>query len=287
MPSIEVTFVKIAIGLYLVAVGAHLLSFLARSVVARKLGVSAAWLGIAVQTALFVVRGISAGHVPLVSMYEFLSAFAWMVALAYLVFAWRYAGEAAARVQAAGAIALLLAVGLLGYAASLPSHMKEIETLMPVLKSNWLVFHVATAVVGYGAAGLASALACLYFVSHRLGPSQVWLRERLPSPIALDRAVYKSIRFAFPFLTLLNVTGAIWAYAAWGRYWGWDPKETWSLIPWIVYVFYLHARRRAGWRGPRLNAVALVGLATIMFTFLGVNQLAAFSESLHSYASGD
>ena len=108
---------------------------------------------------------------------------------------------------------------------------------------------------------------------------------RLPSSGVLDQATYRTVRFAFPFLTLLNITGAVWAYYAWGRYWGWDPKETWSLIMLLVYVFYLHARLQAEWRPARLNAVVLIGLATILFTFLGVNQLAAFSESLHSYAA--
>jgi cytochrome c-type biogenesis protein CcsB len=163
--------------------------------------------------------------------------------------------------------------------------MKQAEELMPVLRSNWLIFHVSTAVVGYGAAGLASALACLYFVSRRAANVR-WLRERIPPEAALDRAVYRAIRFAFPFLTLLNVTGAVWAYNAWGRYWGWDPKETWALITWLIYAFYLHARLRPDWRPPRTNAVVLVGIIAILFTFLGVNQLAAFSSSLHSYASG-
>ncbi|NIM05240.1 MAG: c-type cytochrome biogenesis protein CcsB, partial [Armatimonadetes bacterium] len=263
----------------------YLVGFAARSERARKAGTYLAWLGIVLQSVIFIMRGIQAGHFPLVSMYEFLSAFAWMVVLAYLIFARRYTGPEGG-IQAAGVMALLLTVGLLGYAHSLPSHMKQIEALMPVLRSNWLAIHISTAVIGYGAAGLGSALACLYFIRRAAGAEKGWLSERLPSASALDGAVYKCVRFAFPFLTLLNVTGAVWAYYAWGRYWGWDPKETWSLITWLVYLFYLHARLRASWRPPRLNAIILVGLATIMFTFLGVNQLAAFSESLHSYAGG-
>ena len=108
----------------------------------------------------------------------------------------------------------------------------------------------------------------------------------MPAAPLLDEYVYRVVRFAFPFLTLVNVTGAIWANNAWGRYWGWDPKETWSLITWLIYVFYLHARLRAGWRAPQTNAVVVVGIGAILFTFLGVNQLAAFSDSLHSYAPG-
>ncbi len=281
----EETWLYVVMGLYVGALAIYLLSFVWESRRARKVAAPLAWLGVGCQSAVLLARGIRVGHVPLVSMYEFLMAFAWMVVLAYLVFEWRSA-KADEKIQVVGGLALLLALGLLGYAAGLPSHMKESETLMPVLRSNWLVIHVATAVIGYGAAGLASALACLYFVSYRTTSAQGWLGRRIPSAAALDGAVYRSVRFAFPFLTLLNVTGAIWAYDAWGRYWGWDPKETWSLITWLVYVFYLHARIRGRWPRPRLNAVVLAGLATILFTFLGVNQLATFSESLHSYASG-
>ena len=234
---------------------------------------------------MLVVRGVEAGRVPLVSMYEYLLAFSWMVALCYAVFEAR-AKEAREQVRAAGAPALLLAVALLGYATTLPAPSKQVEALMPLLRSNWLIFHVSCAVVAYGAAGLASALACLYFLRSKLGERSAWLQARLPSPAALDRAVYRAVRFSFPFLTLVNVTGAVWAYQAWGRYWGWDPKETWSLITWMIYVFYLHARLRANWRPPRTNAVVMVGIIAILFTFLGVNQLAAFSSSLHSYASG-
>jgi ABC-type transport system involved in cytochrome c biogenesis permease subunit len=217
---------------------------------------------------MMVLRGVSAQHVPVVTMYEYLSAFGWMVALAYLVFQWRY-GKATEGVQAAGAPALLLAVALLGYASTLPAQMKQTENLMPVLKSDWLIFHVSVAII-----------------RHSAGASSPWLAQRLPSAQVLDQAVYRSVRFAFPFLTLVNVTGAVWAYNAWGRYWGWDPKETWSLITWLIYAFYLHARLRAGWRAPQTNAVVVVGIAAILFTFLGVNKLGAFSSSMHSYASG-
>jgi cytochrome c-type biogenesis protein CcsB len=285
MLGVEGTLFQAALVLYLVALVGYLLQLAARS---EKLGQAAtlmAWIGVAAQTAMMVLRGVSARHVPVVTLYEYLSAFGWMVALAYLVFQWRY-GKAAEGVQAAGAPALLLAVALLGYASTLPAQMKQTENLMPVLKSDWLIFHVSVAIIGYGAAGLASALALLFFIRHKAGASSPWLAQRLPSAQVLDQAVYRSVRFAFPFLTLVNVTGAVWAYNAWGRYWGWDPKETWSLITWLIYAFYLHARLRAGWRPPQTNAVVVVGIAAILFTFLGVNQIAAFSNSLHSYASG-
>jgi cytochrome c-type biogenesis protein CcsB len=281
----EDTLFELAFGLYLVAVIAYLVRFVTRRRAAGQVATATAWAGLLLHTAMLVLRGISARHVPLVTFYEYLNAFAWMVVLAYLVFEWRSA-KAIEGAEAVGGPALMLAMALLAYASTLPHTMKQTEALMPVLRSNWLIFHVSTAVVAYGAAGLASALAVLYMINHWLGPTTPWLRERLPSPARLDRGVYQAVRFAFPFLTLLNVTGAVWAYNAWGRYWGWDPKETWALITWLIYAFYLHARLRPEWRPPRTNMIVVVGLVAVLFTFLGVNQLAAFASSMHSYASG-
>ena len=281
---IEQPLIQAAIGLYLAAFCLYVVSFVTGAGLLKKLASAAAWGGLAAQAIMLGLRWSRAGHVPLVSMYEYVVAFAAMVVLCYLVFERRQKGWASGT-QALGGIAMVIGVCLLGYGMRLPSWLKETEPLMPVLRSYWLVFHVSMAVIGYGAAALASALACLFFIRLKWGEEGGWLAVRLPSSGVLDQATYRTVRFAFPFLTLLNITGAVWAYYAWGRYWGWDPKETWSLIMLLVYVFYLHARLQAEWRPARLNAVVLIGLATILFTFLGVNQLAAFSESLHSYAA--
>jgi len=279
----EATFIKLTFGLYLAAALIYVVYAAARWERLGQLATAVAWLGVAANTAALVARGVAAGRVPYVSMYEYLMAFAWAVAAIYLIFEWRFS-SARSDLRPAGSLVMLLALGLLGYASSRSPELKQAETLMPVLKSNWLIFHVFTAIVGYGAAGVATALAVLYLARSRWPGEDSWLR-RLPSPADLDQAVYRGIAFAFPFLALVNITGAIWGYDAWGRYWGWDPKETWSLITWLVYAFYLHARLRSGWRGAKVNIVAIVGFATVMFTFVGVNQLATFSQSLHSYAA--
>jgi len=280
----EATFVKLTFGLYLGGAVIYVLYAASRWERAGQFATAVAWLGLGANTAALVARAITAGRVPYVTMYEYLMAFAWAVAAIYLVFEWRYS-SARADLRPAGSLALLLAVGLLGYASSLSPEWKHAETLMPVLKSNWLIFHIFTAVVGYGAAGVATALAVLYLARSWWPGEKSWLR-RLPAPADLDQAAYRCIAFAFPFLALVNITGAIWAYDAWGRYWGWDPKETWSLITWLVYAFYLHARLRSGWRGAKVNWIAIVGFATIMFTFVGVNLLPSFGSSVHSYAGG-
>jgi len=279
----EATFIKLTFGLYLAAALIYVAYTASRWERAGQLATLVAWLGVAANTAALVARGVAAGRVPYVTMYEYLMAFAWALAAIYLIFEWRFS-SARSDLRPAGSLAMLLALGLLGYGSSLSPELKQAETLMPVLKSNWLIFHVFTAIVGYGAAGVATALAVLYLVRSRWPGEDSWLR-RLPSPADLDQAVYRGIAFAFPFLALVNITGAIWAYDAWGRYWGWDPKETWSLITWLVYAFYLHARLRSGWRGTKVNIVAIVGFATVMFTFIGVSLLATFSQSMHSYVA--
>jgi len=279
----EATFIKLTFGLYLAAALIYIAYAAARWERAGQLATVVAWLGVAANTAALVARGVAAGRVPYVTMYEYLMAFAWALAAIYLIFEWRFS-SARSDLRPAGSLAMLLALGLLGYGSSLSPELKQAETLMPVLKSNWLIFHVFTAIVGYGAAGVATALAVLYLARSRWPGEDSWLR-RLPSPADLDQAVYRGIAFAFPFLALVNITGAIWAYDAWGRYWAWDPKETWSLITWLVYAFYLHARLRSGWRGTKVNIVAIVGFATVMFTFIGVSLLATFSQSAHSYVA--
>jgi len=283
VPELEASLVKLCFGLYLGGAVVYVIYAASNARRAGQLATALGWLGLGANTAALIARGVAAGRVPYVTMYEYLMAFAWAVAAVYLVFEWRYTA-ARADIRPAGALALLLAVGLLGYGSSLPSEFKQAETLLPVLKSNWLIFHVFTAIVGYGAAGVATALAVLYLARSRWPGEDSWLR-RLPSPADLDQAVYRGIAFAFPFLALVNITGAIWGYDAWGRYWGWDPKETWSLITWLVYAFYLHARLRSGWRGTKVNIVAIVGFATVMFTFIGVSLLATFSQSAHSYVA--
>jgi cytochrome c-type biogenesis protein CcsB len=277
--ELETTLVRLTFGLYLAAALIYVAYVAARRERVGQFATAVAWLGVAANTAALVARGMAAGRVPYVTMYEYLMAFAWAVAALYLIFEWRFS-SARSDLRPAGSLAMLLALGLLGYGTTQSPY---VEPLMPVLKSNWLIFHVFTAIIGYGAAGVATALAILYLARSRWPGENSWLR-RLPSPADLDQAVYRGIAFAFPFLALVNITGAIWAYDAWGRYWGWDPKETWSLITWLVYAFYLHARLRSGWRGAKVNVVAIVGFATVMFTFIGVSLLSTFSQSVHSYA---
>jgi cytochrome c-type biogenesis protein CcsB len=162
----------------------------------------------------------------------------------------------------------------MGYASM---QTRTIRPLMPALQSWWLTFHVGTAILSYGSFALACALAVIYLVDTNR-PEE---RRVLQDPQASDMLAYRVIAFGVLMLTVVIVSGAIWAQKAWSRYWAWDPKETWSLITWIIYSIYLHLRLRRNWKGKAAAWFAIIGFISVIFTFVGVNVLL---PSLHSYA---
>ena len=229
--------------------------------------------GLAVNTAGFVVRYIEShrmgfAYMPLSNMFESKVFFAWCIVLVYLVM------ERIYRTRALGAFVAPLAALAIAIVSLNPRISSEIQPLVPALQSNWLTAHVVTCFIGYGAFAVAFA-ASLVSIVRGDRPAGV-----LPDRKVLDEITYKSIALGFAFLTLGILTGAIWANYAWGTYWSWDPKETWSLITWFVYAAYLHARFTAGWRGPALAWLSVVGFGATMFTYWGVNFLLS---GLHSY----
>jgi cytochrome c-type biogenesis protein CcsB len=145
---------------------------------------------------------------------------------------------------------------------------------MPALKSNWLLIHVVTAFLGYAAFALAFGTAILYLLQERRP------RASLPPLPLLDSLIYRTTVLGFLLLTLGIATGAVWAETAWGRYWSWDPKETWSLITWFIYAALLHARQLKGWHGHRIAWLAVLGFMAVLFTYFGVSFLLT---GLHSY----
>ena len=161
-----------------------------------------------------------------------------------------------------------------------PGVNNRIQPLIPALQSNWLTVHVLTCFLGYAFFAAAFALGIMALLQNddpAGGGSR--LRQWIPDSDALEGLLYQSALLGFLFLSLGIATGSIWAHSAWGSYWSWDPKETWSLITWIVYALMLHARAMRGWRGKRMAWLSLVGFASVLFTYLGVNYL----DSLHSY----
>lgn len=223
------------------------------------------WLALAFLTAALVFRSFATGHGPFANMYEFSVAFAWGALVVHVYFLQRY------RQWATGVIVLPVALALLLYATTIPS---TASPLVPALQNNLLLtVHVAVAVVAYGAFAVGFAAAVLYLLQSRRPLSF------LPRAELLDELSYRATLIGFPFLTLTIFLGAVWADIAWGRYWSWDPKETASLVTWIVCGAYLHARAARGWRGRRAALLLMLVFAATLFTYFGN----LFFGGLHSY----
>jgi cytochrome c-type biogenesis protein CcsB len=222
-----------------------------------------------------VLRGIAADRAPWGNMYEFITTSLAIVAIAYLVLAVGYGMR-----WLGLPVTLLLTIGQ-GLAVTV--FFVQVSALMPALHSVWFVIHIiaaATAGAAFNIGGIASILYLLRTRAENRGSVRGYL-ARVPSAEVLDRVSYRTLAFAFPLWTFTIAAGAIWAQFAWGRFWGWDPKETMSLVTWIVYAVYLHARATAGWKGRRAAIVAVIGLFSFWFNFVGINLLVS---GLHSYA---
>lgn len=221
-----------------------------------------------------VKRGLASGHWPLANRYEFTLCFVWAIVTTYLLL------EASWRERRAGSFVLAVALLVATYAVTRPSVEKALMPLPPALRSAWLQVHVLTAMAGYGAFGVAAGLGVM-----QLGLRNWGLGKNPVSEGEIERMVEKAVALGFPWLTLGILTGAIWAQNAWGRYWGWDPKETWALITWLWYLLLLHVRALRGWRGRRSAALAVIGFGLVLFTFIGVPWLVRTVrlESMHGY----
>ncbi|MGW8161068.1 MAG: c-type cytochrome biogenesis protein CcsB [Desulfobulbales bacterium] len=224
-------------------------------------------------TVYIIVRYFEAGHTPLTNHHEAVAFFAWSVTWAYLSFHWRY------HVRNLGSFVSPL-VTILMIVATFSS--RAIIGLPPALKSAWLPIHASIAIMANGFLALAFCGGIMYLLQEReLKKKRFGLfYTRLPSLESLDNLNNHCLAVGFPLLTLGIITGSLWAKQAWGAYWQWDPKETWSLITWFLYAALLHQRFTVGWRGRRAAIMTIVGFAAAMFTLWGVTYLL---EGLHSY----
>ena len=227
--------------------------------------------GLVLHTAALICRGIGAGRLPLTNQYEFATSFAWGLCLVSLIFIFKY------KFSVLGAFAAPVMFLIIGYAAM---QSKEVKELMPALRSGWLGFHVSTAIIAYGAFGVSFVLSIFFLLRDRMKENSFW-DQHIPGKEKLDLISYRSVALGLMFLTFTIITGAIWAERAWGSYWSWDPKETWSLVTWIIYAAYLHLRIRRGWNGRAAAIFAALGFVAVMFTYIGVN---TFLPGVHSYA---
>jgi len=242
---------------------------------ASNIGLALTWLAFGLLIVGLVLRGLWAGRVPWGNMYEFSLASAAGILGVYLVISTRRDVRwLGLFVAGATLLTLGLAVTVL---------YTEAAQLVPALKSWWLVIHVSAAVICGGAFTVAAGITLLYLWrerAERLG-RVTGVVAKLPTAARLDTMAYRILAFAFPLWTFAVIAGAIWAENAWGRYWGWDPKETWAFITWVLYAGYLHARATAGWRGRRAAYISLLGFVSFLINYFGVN---LFVNSLHSYA---
>jgi cytochrome c-type biogenesis protein CcsB len=251
---------------------------------ARRLSALAMLLtgvGLLTHVAVVVTRGLAANRLPWGNMYEFTTVVVLVAVVAYTVLAVRAPELRHIGVFIMGPVVVSMA--LIRLVLYVPA-----EPLVAALRSWWLGVHVTTATLGFGIFFVSGIVSVLYLVASRreqrvaagAAPSPSLL-DRLPSAAALDRTAHRTAVFGFPIWTFAVIAGAIWAESAWGRFWGWDPKETWAFIAWVVYAAYLHARTTSGWRGRRSAWVNVVGLAVMVFNLLYVNFV---STGLHSYA---
>lgn len=269
--NLENTVFTIAMALYLVSMVLYFVFFALKK---EKPADLAGWLmiaGFGFHTAALVVRSIGAGRLPLTNQYEFATSFAWGICLCFLIFLWKY------RFKALGVFASPIIFLVIGYAAM---QSREVRELMPALRSGWLSIHVSAAIISYGAFGVSCAISLMFLLRERMKQNSFWAGH-IPSKDRLDILSYRAVSLGFLFLTFVIISGAIWAERAWGSYWSWDPKETWSLITWIIYAIYLHLRLSRGLKGRSAAIFAVVGFVCVLFTYIGVNTLI---PSIHSYA---
>ena len=216
----------------------------------------------------------SAGHIPVSNLYEVFILFLVICALMYWYYESRFA------VQKLGGFVYLFMAGVVCFVLwySLSRNAQQIQPLIPALQSWWMKIHVPANFIGYGAFCIAAMLGVAQLLAIRAEESDT--PRRLPDSALIEEIMYKAIAVGFLFFTLATILGALWAKAAWGRYWSWDTKETWAFVVWLNYAVWLHLRLVAGWRGKVLAWWAIVGLAITAFAFVGVNM---FLSGLHSY----
>ncbi|MFO7754248.1 MAG: c-type cytochrome biogenesis protein CcsB [Desulfobacteraceae bacterium] len=244
-----------------------------------KAGLVILLTGFLMNTAGILLRWVESydlgyGHAPFSNMYESLVFFSWTVCLLYLFVEYKY------KERIVGVFATPLIFLAIAYASLSPGVESEISPLIPALKSNWLIAHVITCFLGYAGFAVAFGFSVMYLIRPD-GTESSGLLSRLPYQGVIDELTYQMVVFGFLFLTIGIITGAVWANSAWGSYWSWDPKETWSLITWFIYASLLHLRMMRGWNGRRIAWVSIVGFMAVLFTYFGVNY---FLSGLHSYA---
>jgi cytochrome c-type biogenesis protein CcsB len=266
-------FFNLTFIFYLISTIGFFFFFISQKAKLGILGFLFGLVGFFLHSALLVLRTVALKYPPVSNLYESLSFFAWIIMLLYLL------TENRQRSWVNGVFVLPLVMVLMGYALILDS---QIRPLPAALRSPWLGIHTTLCFLSYGCFLMAFCFGVMYLWQEKEVKSKkidVFF-FRLPPLGQMDRLGYRAIAFGFLFLTLGIISGSIWAQEAWGSFWSWDPKETWSLIVWLIYLVYLHGRIMAGWRGRKSAYIAIIGFLSVIFTYFGVSFLLS---GLHSY----
>ncbi len=271
-------FFNLSMAIYLISFLSYLILVTSQQKAVGLFATVILSLGLILHSGGLVLRWIEThetgyGYVPLSNMYESLIFFSWTIILIYLILEFKY------KQKIIGLFVTPFAFLAIALTSIVPGIDAKITPLVPALQSNWLTIHVTTCFFGYASFAVSFGISILYLLRDRKEGSS-GLAKWLPTKPILDEINYKSIVIGFPMLTLGIVTGAAWANYAWGTYWSWDPKETWSLITWFVYAAFLHARFTRDWKGRKAAVLSILGFAAVLFTYFGVNYLLS---GLHSY----
>lgn len=293
---LSLVFFTFSFIFYIIATTAYAGYWVFRKKWIGQIATALAFIALGSTTMVLISRAGEAGHGPFSNLWESMVLFVWATNAGYLMMEYRY------KFKAIGTVVMSIMTLAMLAASLLPYRYKDVTPLNPALQSKWkwmtsllsrwdlqnyaigwLDFHVVTTFIGYAAFAISFGLAILYLLKNRYEArqQQVRLLDAFPDSKVLDEMSYRAVAWGFPFLAVGIVSGAIWANYAWGGYWSWDPKETWSLITWFIYAAYLHARVTRGWRGKRAAYLSILGFAAVIFLYWGVSFIL---PGLHAYA---
>lgn len=264
MVSLDVTFFWIAFWFYFIGFIFFTLYLAFDKKTITNIATAAMLIGFVPQTIAILMRWKLSGHPPFTNMFEYMTVMSWMAVATFVFVIFRYKKPIVGSFIAPVTFVLIVSASLL------PKDINQ--QLMPALQDIWLYIHVSLAAVGEGAFAVAFGVSIMYLIREKMDAkgSKGGLVSRLPSLDTLDAINYKSIAIGFPLFTIGALfAGAIWANQAWGTFWGWDPKEVGSLVIWIFYILYLHARYQRGWKGRKAAFMSIIGFVMVLLSFFG------------------
>lgn len=261
--EINVLLFELALTFYFIATVSGIIEIFRGKKDTSRAALYLSIIGFVFHTGNIIVRYVEGGHIPVTNMHEATSFLSWSVLVLFFFHEFKY------KLGLLSSFIMPIVFLLMFSSAIFP---REIKALSPVLQSYWFGIHVILAFLGDAAFAMAGGIGVMYLIQERNVKSKHLSRlfQKLPSLQTLDEINYHLITLGFPLLTLAMISGVVWANAAWGSYWRWDPKEVWSLITWIIYALVLHLRLTVGWRGKKAAILSIIGFIIVVFAFFGV-----------------